>query len=138
VRGLAGVTLLEPAHVSLGYPWVRDAATRVGEVLTAASATAAGEIELRGPALFEQDVRRRTVVHAELSDDAVPRALAAALGASLRTAHLSIARVGRVGDLEQVLAAVSHLLPLTVRLDVLELTVKTDEGWKTLLRAPLG
>jgi hypothetical protein len=138
VRGMPGVALLEPAHISLGYPWLPDAALRLDDVLAAAAAVSAGVVELRGPELFTQDVRRRTVVHAQLSDEAIPRSLAALLGAPLRTPHLSIARVRHHGDLDAAVAAVAHLLPMAVRLDCLELTLKTAQGWETLLRAPLG
>jgi hypothetical protein len=138
VRGMPGVALLEPAHISLGYPWLPDAHLHVQEVCDAAAAVASGTVRLQGPELFSQDIRRRTVVHAQLSDESIPRALAALLGAPLRTPHLSIARVRHHGDLAAVVDAVAHLLPLTVHLDCLELTVKTTTGWETLVRAPLG
>jgi hypothetical protein len=136
VRGMPGVALLEPAHISLGYPWVRD--PDPGRVLEAASRVKPHEIELRGPELFVQDVRKRTVVHALLSDDSVPRRLAGLLDAPLRTPHLSIARVRRDGDVGAVVGAIAHLLPMRVRLEVLELTVKGAQGWTTLVSAPLG
>ena len=97
VRGLPGVALLEPAHVSLGYPWVRDARDRVDQVRAAAAQVKPHVVELRGPELFVQDVRQRTVVHGLLSDDSVPRRLADLLDAPLRTPHLSIARKGAAG-----------------------------------------
>ncbi len=138
VRGLPGVSLLEPAHISLGYPWVEDAVERVEEVRAAAASVASGAVDLLGPELFVQDVRRRTVVHATLSDDTVPRALAQALDAPLRTPHLSIARVRHHADAEQIAAVVAPYLPLRVRLTELELTVREHAGWVTLLRASLG
>lgn len=138
VRGRPGVALLEPAHISLGYPWLRDAVDRVQQVLDAAAAVPAGFVELQGPELFTQDIRRRTVLHAVLSDDRIPRSLAALLGAPLRTSHLSIARVRHHGDVTAAADAVGHLLPMSVPLDCLELTVKTDRGWETVVRAPLG
>lgn len=138
VRGLPGVDLLEPAHISLGYPWLADAADRVEQVVAAAASVRAGAVDLIGPELFVQDVRRRTVVHATLSDDAVPRALADLLEAPLRTAHLSIARVRQAGDPAHVAAVVAPHLPLRVRLTELALTVREPNGWTTLVRAPLG
>lgn len=136
VRGAPAVSLLEPAHISLGYPWGRDPDVEL--VRRVAAAVPAGDTLLVGPELFEQDVRRRTVVHALLSDSSVPRALAQALHAPLRTPHLSIARVGRHGDVPAVVDAIAHLLPLAVRLDTLELTVRTDTGWTTLASVPLA
>jgi len=136
VRGLDGVGLLEPAHVSLGYPWVPDPS--VAEVEAACAQVKPHVVQLRGPELFVQDVRQRTVVHALLSDESVPRRLAALLDAPLRTPHLSIARVRKDGDVGAVVDAVSHLLPLRVRLETLELTVRAAAGWQTLARVPLG
>lgn len=138
VRGVEGVRLLEPAHISLGYPWLPDAAERLDEVKAAAAAVQPVEVELVGPELFTQDARRRVVVHALLSDDALPRALADRLAAPLRTAHLSVARVRHRTDPSQVVEAVAALLPLRVRLEELELTVRGEHGWSTLLRVPLG
>src|SRR4051812_20086077 len=137
VRGLEGVALLEPAHISLGYPWVRDpSADRVRE---AARQVKPHVVELSGPELFVQDVRQRTVVHALLSDESVPRRLAELLDAPLRTPHLSLARVRRNGDVGAVVDALEGLLPLTVRLEALELTVRAAPGtWTTLVRVPLG
>lgn len=136
VRGMDGVGLLEPAHVSLGYPWVPDPS--VDAVRAAAAQVKPRTVELRGPELFVQDVRQRTVVHALLSDESVPRRLAALLDAPLRTPHLSIARVRKHGDVGAVVDAVTPLLPLRVRLEMVELTLRTDTGWQTLAQLPLG
>ena len=136
VRDLPHVALLEPPHVSLGYPWVPDPDASVVEA--ACAQVRPRTVELRGPELFVQDVRQRTVVHALLSDESVPRRLAELLDAPLRTPHLSIARVRRDGDVAAVADAVRPLLPLRVRLELLELTVRTEDGWQTLAQVPLG
>ena len=136
VRGMAGVGLLEPAHISLGYPWVAD--PDVSVVAAAAAQVKPHVVELRGPELFVQDTRQRTVVHALLSDESVPRRLAALLDAPLRTPHLSIARVRKNGDVNAVVDRIEPLLPLRVRLDTLALTVRDPSGWTTLLEVPLG
>lgn len=138
VRGLPGVALLEPAHITLAYPWVEDPEVWLDAVQVAAAGVPAATVVLHGPELFEQDVRRRTVLYAMLSDEQVPRQLAARFDAPLRTPHLSIARVRRTGDVDLVAAAVAPLLPLTVRLDTVEVTRRDPTGWTTLLRAPLG
>lgn len=138
VRGLPGVALLEPAHITLAYPWVGDPESHLDDVRTACREVAAATVVLHGPSSFEQDVRGRTVVHATLSDDSVPQELATRLAQPLRTPHLSIARVRRSGDVDQVMAAVGPLLPLTVRLDTVEVTRRDPEGWTTILRAPIG
>ena len=138
VRGVPGVALLEPAHVSVGYPWAADARERVDQVRAAAAQVRPRVVELRGPELFVQDVRQRTVVHGLLSDETVPRRLAELLDAPLRTPHLSIARVRRNGDVSAVVDAIRPLLPLRVRLETLALTVREPTGWTTLLELPLG
>jgi hypothetical protein len=136
VRGMPGVALLEPAHITISYPWVPDPSLDV--VRSAAASVAAQDVLLVGPELFAQDVRERTVVHALLSDEAVPRALAAQVGVPLRTPHLSIARVRKNGDVDAVVDAIAHLLPLAVRLDTLELTTRGQDGWTTLLQTRLA
>lgn len=138
VRGLPGVSLLEPAHITLSYPWVEEPELHLDAVLAACADMAAATVELQGPMRFEPDVRGRTVVHAVLSDEQVPRALVSRLAQPLRTLHLSIARVRRSGDVDQVMAAVIPLLPLTVRLDTVEVTRRDPTGWTTILRAPLA
>ncbi|MCU1601826.1 MAG: hypothetical protein JWO22_2535, partial [Frankiales bacterium] len=123
-------------HISLGYPWVPD--PDVQRVVDAAAQVRPHHVELRGPELFMQDVRQRTVVHALLSDERVPRRLAELLDAPLRTPHLSIARVRKNGDVSAVVDALEGLLPLRVRLETVALTVRTDRGWEVLARVPLG
>ena len=140
MRGLPGVGLLEPAHVSLGYPWLPadDALARLDDVRAAAAQVPAFGAELTGPHRFAPDARGRVLVHARLADDAPVRLLAGLLRADLRDAHLSIARVLPAGDPDEVVAAVAALLPLTVPVTGLELTVQRDRVWSQALLAPLG
>ena len=104
VRGLPGVALLEPAHVTLAYPWIADPEAHLDNVLAVCAEVLGATVVLHGPECFEQDVRGRTVIYATLSDERVPRDLAARLASPLRTPHLSLARVRRTGDVEQVVA----------------------------------
>lgn len=140
VRGLPGAALLAPPHVSLGYPWAPadEAEGAAPRVRAAAAGVPAFDALLAGPHRFAPDARGRVVVHARLADDAPVRALARALGADLRDVHLSIARVLPGGDVEAVLAAVAPLLPLAVRVDALELTVRRDRVWSRVLLSRLG
>lgn len=140
VRALPGVSLLEPPHVSLGYPWLpaEEALAAADRVREAAAAVPGFAAVLTGPHRFAADTRRRTVVHARLEDDAPVRALASALGADLRDVHLSIARVLPDGDPDAVAAAVAALLPLRVPVEGLELTVRQEGRWSRALLAPLG
>ena len=140
MRGLPGAGLLEPPHVSLGYPWLPadDAEAQQDRVRAAAAAVPAFEALLVGPHRFAPDARGRVLVHARLADDAPVRALARALVADLRDVHLSVARVTTDGDVAAVEAAVAPLLPLAVRVEVLELTVRRAGRWSRVLGAPLG
>ncbi len=140
MRGLPGVGLLEPAHVSLGYPWLaaEAALAAVDRVHRAAAAVPAFEALLTGPHRFAPDPRGRVLVHARLRDEQPVRALAAAVGADLRDVHLSVARVLPAGDVAAVEAAVAPLLPLAVRVETLELTVRRAGAWSRALLAPLG
>lgn len=140
VRGLPGVGLLEPPHVSLGYPWVPadEALARADEVRAAASGVPAAQVLLTGPHRFAPDARGRVLVHARLADEEPARRLARALGAQLRDVHLSVARVLPDGDVAAVEAAVAPLLPLAVPVVGLELTVQLERVWRRVLLAPLG
>lgn len=141
MRDLPGVGLLSPPHVSLGYPWLPpDAAlAALPDVSAAAASVPAFEALLSGPYAFTPDPRGRVVVHARLSPSAPVRALAAALQADLREVHLSLARVTRDGSVDAVLGALAPLLPLAVRISVLEVSVRPAGGvWSVVLQAPLG
>lgn len=140
VRGLPGVALLPPPHVSLGYPWrgADEAEASLGDVRAAAAAVPAFDAVLTGPYAFSPDGRGRVLVHARLAPAEPVRALAAALDADLRDVHLSIARVLPEGAPDVVADVVAALLPLLVRLEHLELTVQRSGRWSRALLAPLG
>ena len=138
VRGRPGVGMLEPAHVSLGYPW--RPAEEADEALARAAAASVPPFRLRLSSVgtFEPDRRGRVVVRVVPEDDAPVRALATAVGGDLRDTHLSVARVLAGGDLDGVLAAVAPLLPLEATVTVLELTVQRDGVWQPGVHLPLG
>ena len=140
MRGVEGAALLEPAHVSLGYPWrpTAEALAALDEVRAAAARVPAFDALLGGPHAFAPDGRGRVLVHARLADEGPVRALAALLGADLRQVHLSVARVLPGGDVAQVQALVAPLLPRTVRVDHLDVTVQLAGRWAPALRVPLG
>lgn len=140
VRDLTGVSLLEPAHVSLGYPWLTadEALAQLDRVRAVAAATPAWEVVLDGPHRFDTDVRGRTVVHLRPDDDAPFLALAHALDGPLRTPHLSVARVLAAGDVDAVSSRLEGLLPLRTRIDALEVTVRSGRTWSTALTVPLS
>lgn len=138
VRGLPGVGLLEPAHVSLGYPWRPSA--HADPALVAAAAARVPPFVLRFARLdrFAPDLRGRVVLHAVPDDDAPVRVLAEAVGGDLRDTHLSVARVLAGTDVDEVAARVEHLLPLACPVEVLELTVQEGRTWQPGVRFRLG
>lgn len=142
VRGLPGVGLLEPAHVSLGYPW-RPAAD-VDEELLVAAAAQVPPFAVRFPVAtsFSPDGRGRVLVHVAPEEDAPFRRLAGLVGADLRQPHLSVARVASGPDrqerVDDVLSRVAALLPLSARVDLLELTVQRAGQWQPGTRWRLG
>lgn len=140
VRGLPGVSVLAPPHVSLGYPWVPadEALARLAQVRAAAAAVPAFDAELPELLRFDPDARGRVLLHVRPVDEAPVRALAAALGGDLRDVHLSVARVTTDGDPDAVAAAATPLLPLTARVRELQLTVRRAGTWPPGLRFPLG
>lgn len=140
VRDVPGAALLEPPHVSLGYPWLsaEQALAGVGVVRAVAAAVPAFDARLTGPYRFGPDPRGRVLVHARPDDEDPFRLLAGALGADLRDVHLSIARVVRGGDVGAVEGALAGLLPRRVRVAVLQLTVREQGRWRPVLEAPLG
>lgn len=139
VRGLPGVALLEPAHISLGYPWLtaEQALSQLAVVREVATATRAWDVVLTGPERFDTDVRGRTVVHLRPEDDGPFVGLADRLGAALRTPHLSVARVLATGDVAAVEQRLAALLPLRTRVEELEVTVRSGRVWSSALRTPL-
>jgi hypothetical protein len=138
VRGRPGVGLLEPAHVSLGYPW--RAASDVDLPLVQAAARRVPPFEARFGALrrFDPDTRGRTLLHVVPDDLAPLHALADAVGADLRTPHLSVARVLPGTDVDAVAALVAPLLPLVAAVEELELTVQLGGVWQEGERFRLG
>lgn len=140
MRGLPGAALLEPAHVSLGYRWLpaAQAWAELERVRAAAAGVPAFHAVLLGPHAFPPDARGRVLVHARLADEGPVRALAALLGADLRAVHLSVARLLPGTDAERVAAAVAPLLPRSVRVAELEVTVQSAGRWQPALLAPLG
>lgn len=140
VRGLPGVGLLEPAHVSLGYPWLAapEALAALERVRAAASRVPPFDAVLQGPHAFAPDGRGRVLVHVRLADERPVRELARLLGAELREVHLSVARLLPGADVDRVRGAVAPLLPRSARVCELDVTVQRAGRWEHALRQPLG
>lgn len=138
VRGRPGVGLLEPPHVSLGYPWRAALDVDVPLVRAAAAAVAPFEVRFAGLRRFASDGRGRVLLYVAPDDDAPLRRLASLVDADLRSPHLSVARVLAGTDVDEVAALVEPLLPLVARVEVLELTVQDGGVWQPGQAFPLG
>lgn len=130
VRGLRHVGLLEPAHVSLGYPWRSADQADSSMVADAAARTGAFDVRLVEVRAFAPDKRGRVLVHVVPDDERPFRALAALLDADLRDVHLSVARVLPAGDADEVIRRTRQLLPVVATVRVLELTLQRDGAWQ--------
>ena len=140
VRDLPGVGLLEPPHVSLGYPWLPAAAAleQLDRVREAAARVPPFEALLTGPHAYPADPRGRVLLHARLADERPVRELARLLGADLRDVHLSLARLRPGTDEDAVRGALAPLLPLQVAVVELDVTVQRAGRWEPALRQRLG
>lgn len=78
------------------------------------------------------------LVHAVPDDDRPFRALAALVQADLRQVHLSVARVLREADVDDVVRRLHSLLPITATARTLELTAQRDGVWPPGQRFSLG
>ena len=130
VRGLAGVGLLEPAHVSLGYPWRTAEAADPSVVQAAAARTRAFQVRFAEARTFSPDGRGRVLVHVAPDDDEPFHELARVVQADLRQVHLSVARVVKDGDIAEVVRRVEPLLPLVATVRLLELTAQCGGVWQ--------
>lgn len=137
-RGLPGVGLLEPPHISLGYPW--RAAVDADRELVAAAAAQVAPFQARFAVLlrFAPDGRGRVLLHVAPQDETPVRRLAELVGADLGDVHLSVARVLPGADVDAVAAQVAPLLPLTARITELELTLQERGVWQPGERYPLA
>lgn len=130
VRGLAEVGLLEPAHVSLGYPWRTAEAADPSVVSAAAARTRAFQVRFAEAQTFSPDGRGRVLVHVAPDDEEPFHELARVVQADLRQVHLSVARVMKHGDVAEVVRRVVPLLPLVATVRLLELTVQRGGVWQ--------
>lgn len=137
-----GATVLNPPHVSLGYPWLPANAAVVVVDEVAARVAHLGPIEVlfTGPHRFPPDRRgRTTVVLRPVPEDPI-RALVAAVADIAGsdptgfTPHCSLFRIPAGVDPTPMEALVAPDLPLAARLDHLDLRVQgpggNGSGWR--------
>ena len=140
-----GTAVLDPGHISFGYPWLDPDAGRavLDDVAAALAREGPFDIELDGPRRFSPDARDRVTVYLEPAPAAAVRALswviADASGRDIDfTPHCSLVRLPPGLDPGPFERLVRPHVPLTARLDRVEFSVQTDAGWTTERVMPLG
>lgn len=127
------VTVLAPAHISLGYPWRQPpAAATVASIAARLLPAAVGLGPIRA---FPADPRGRHTLHVPVLDGGLLQDLATQLGwTGVITPHCSLVR-SRVGaSLDRARAAAAPFVPATVRLATVEVTAHTDGRWRRVLQ----
>jgi 2'-5' RNA ligase len=141
-----GSTVLDPAHISLGYPWLAPevADEVIDDVAAALADMPPVTVTLHGPRRFGPDRRGRTVIYLDPrpGDDVV--AVAAAVGrASGRppaqfVPHCSVLRLGPQVDPQPWEREVGADVPLEATLDTVHFHVRDRRGWRRERTLPLG
>lgn len=142
----AGATVLEPAHISFGYPWLDPPAARdvLDDVAAVLAEQAPFAVELTGPHRFAPDHDGRVVVWLEPQPAAAVRALgwliADASGHDTDgfMPHCSLVRLPEGVDPAPLEQLVTPNLPLPARLDHVEFRVEHNGTWTLERTIPLG
>lgn len=143
----AGSTVVEPAHISFGYPWMEPSAGRAAldDVTAALAREGPFDVELAGPRRFEPDAQGRVTVWIEPYPPAAIHALswviADASGHDIDdfTPHCSLVRLAPGADPGPLERLLHDRIPLRARLSTVEFRVHTDaDGWQLERSMPLG
>lgn len=141
-----GATVLDPAHISFGYPWLAPATALaviddVGEVLARQRPF---DVTLLGPRRFDPDRRGRVTLWLEPQPTATLLALGRIVGDAAGhpldeyTPHCSLLRLPAGADPEPFHQLVAPRLPIVTRLERVELHVRDGGGWRHERTLPLG
>jgi hypothetical protein len=139
-------TILDPARISFGYPWMEPTAGRAVIDAVAAALAHGGplDIELAGPRRFAADSDGRVTVWLEPYPAAAIHALSWVIadvsGHDVEgfTPHCSLVRLPSDVQADTVERLVRAHLPLRARLDQVEFYVREDGDWQLERRLPLG
>lgn len=142
----AGAAVLDPGHISFGYPWLDPANGRaaVDDVAEALAAQRPAEVELDGPERFAPDRNGRVTVYLAPHHAAALHALADAVVAASGhpiddyTPHCSLVRLPPGADPGALEDLVAPHLPLRTRLTSVRFQVQTTAGWVTERTMPIG
>lgn len=141
-----GATVLDPAHISFGYPWLEPEAALavIGEVATALASKAPLDVTLRGPRRFAPDRAGRLTMWLEPQPTAPLVALGRAVEAVAGrpsdgfTPHCSLVRLPAGADPAPIDRIIAPRLPIATRLDRVELHVQASGGWRRARTIQLG
>jgi 2'-5' RNA ligase len=141
-----GATVLDPAHISFGYPWLspRRARDVIDDVAAALSNEPPFDVQLRGPRRFSPDSKGRTTVWLDPQPAAALRSLSSTIARASGhdlvdfTPHCSLVRVGPGVDPRPLEDIVQPHLPLVTRLERVDFHVRENGCWHVERTMTLG
>lgn len=145
-RALPDATVLDPGHVSFGYPWLApyEAADRIDAVTAALARRAPVTVDLVGPHHFAPDRRGRVTIHLRPRPAAPLHELAAVVEQAAEhavddfTPHCSLVRVADGRRADEARRLVTPWSPTTVTLCSVQLHVRHRGRWSVARRIELA
>lgn len=140
-----GTAVMDPGHISFGYPWLEPdtARTVLDDVEAALAREGPFDVELSGPRRFPADAAGRVTMYLAPQPEAAIQALswiiADASGHDIEFApHCSLVRLPPDVDPGPFERLVHPHLPLIARLDQVQFHVRDSDGWRVERSMALG
>lgn len=140
-----GTGVMDPGHISFGYPWLDPDTGRavLDEVEAALAREGPFDVELSGPRRFPADASGRVTVYLTPQPEAAIQALswiiADASGHDIEfTPHCSLVRLPPDVDPGPFERLVHRHLPLIARIEEVQFHVRGADGWRVERSMPLG
>ena len=140
-----GSAVMDPGHISFGYPWLDPDTGRavLDDVEAALAREGPFDVELSGPRRFLADAGGRVTVYLAPQPEAAIQALswiiADASGHDIEFApHCGLVRLPPDVDPGPFERLVRPHLPLIARLDQVQFHVQGSDGWRVERSMPLG
>lgn len=140
-----GTAIMDPGHISFGYPWLDPDAGRavLGDVEAALAREGPFDVELSGPRRFPADADGRVTVYLAPQPEAAIQALswiiADASGHDIEfTPHCNLVRLPPGVDPGPFERLVHPHLPLIARLEQVQFHVQGPDGWRVERSMTLG
>jgi hypothetical protein len=141
----AGTAVMDPGHISFGYPWLDPAAGRAAldDVEAALARERPFDVELSGPRRFPAAAGGRVTVYLAPQPEAAIHALswiiADASGHDIEfTPHCALVRLPPEVDPGPLERLVHPHFPLIARLEQVQFHVQGSDGWRVERSMPLG